>query len=348
MHRRVFRQIVGLEALPDNVLARVKLLMFADAHHVLGQMAAAHADKHSGKILDVFENALLRTAHDHGMLNFEMNRLQRALEGTEIKPVLLKGAAYVANDLQAAKGRRVSDIDILVEETELDQVEKLLHQAGWQADEETDNEYDQEYYRQWMHELPPLRHQKRGTIIDVHHRLLPKTARYCVDIKKLITASIDLEGRKLRTFDRTGIFIHSAVHAFADGAFDNPARTFIEHYYLFQDLSEQERCELAERAKLVGAERPVAVALACINLLFKDEMAEKIAKNMKKPHIFWLLQWAFITKALDGTTAPLAKLLLYIRSHYLRMPMHLLIPHLARKAIQWRPKSNKPVELPLP
>ena len=37
--------------------------------------------------------------------------------------------------------------------------------------------YDQRYYRQWMHELPPLEHIHRHTVLDVHHALVPRTAR---------------------------------------------------------------------------------------------------------------------------------------------------------------------------
>jgi len=37
----------------------------------------------------------------------------------------------------------------------------------------------------------------------------------------------------------------------------------------------------------------------------------------------------------------LARGLLYIRSHYLRMPMHLLVPHLVRKAWKRRVADNK-------
>ncbi|WP_262695029.1 nucleotidyltransferase family protein [Kordiimonas aquimaris] len=348
MQRKALKQIVGLKPLPEKVLKRIKLMIFADAHHVLGQMAAALTGAHEGKINDVFDNALLRTAHDHRMLHFEMNRLERALEGTEITPILLKGAAYVARDLKAAQGRRVSDIDILVREEELDQVEKLLMQAGWKADQETDNEYDQEYYRQWMHELPPMRHGKRGTIIDVHHLLLPRTARYKIGIDQMIDGARTIEASALKTFCPADVFIHSAIHAFADGAFDNPVRGFIEHYYLFQDLNESDRKDLCVRAEQVGAEKPVGLAVWCVGFLFSDENAQKMAKNMKKPMLFWLLRWALISKAMDGLTSPLAKALLYIRSHYLRMPMRLLVPHLTRKAIQWRPMSRKPVDLPLP
>ena len=37
--------------------------------------------------------------------------------------------------------------------------------------------YDDAYYRDHMHELPPLIHKERDRMIDVHHTILPLTAR---------------------------------------------------------------------------------------------------------------------------------------------------------------------------
>ena len=41
--------------------------------------------------------------------------------------------------------------------------------------------YDDAYYRRWMHELPPLIHRERDRMIDVHHTILPLTARITPD-----------------------------------------------------------------------------------------------------------------------------------------------------------------------
>ncbi len=51
--------------------------------------------------------------------------------------------------------------------------------------------YDDLYYRQWMHELPPLVHGERGRMVDVHHTILPLTARPTPDAQALIA---DAEG----------------------------------------------------------------------------------------------------------------------------------------------------------
>ena len=339
---------VGKASMPKAVLDRIRLVAFADANHVLGQMAYCLPEQPSGGFADVCDNAKLRAAHDHTMLTFELDRLERALEGSDIRAVILKGGAYVARDMKAAQGRRVSDLDILVAKEEIEAVEKLLSDAGWMPDEQTDNEYDQQYYRKHMHELPPLRHRSRGTVIDVHHALLPPTARHKIDSKRMFEEAVKLELQNLWTLTPVDIFIHSAVHAFSDGAVDAPVRTLVEHYLLFGDLSPEDRSELKARAIEVGSTAPVAMALWFIGEIFQNEEAMELSRQLRASWRHFLTKRAVMSKASDGLLSPFGKAYLYIRSHYLRMPLYLLIPHLTRKALRWRPGQEQPMELPKP
>ena len=90
------------------------------------------------------------------------------------------------------------------------------------------------YYRKYMHELPPLRHSKRRTIIDVHHSLLPRTSRVKIRTELIRNAAVSIKGRALKALAPLDLFIHSAVHSFADGSFDTPARSILELHYLLQ------------------------------------------------------------------------------------------------------------------
>ena len=47
---------------------------------------------------------------------------------------------------------------------------------------------------EWMHELPPLTHIRRQSHLDVHHNLLPETARLRTRPEQVIAASRTLEG----------------------------------------------------------------------------------------------------------------------------------------------------------
>src|SRR4051812_45405683 len=89
-------------------------------------------------------------------IRFEIDRVRSALRGPGIPFVLLKGGAYLAAGLPAARGRTSTDLDILVPKASLGPVERIPLARGWQVHEI--NDYDDAYYRRWMHELPPFWH----------------------------------------------------------------------------------------------------------------------------------------------------------------------------------------------
>lgn len=348
MSLSALKTVAGLAPMPRKVLDQIELIKFADANHVLGQMAHAYEESEGAALQDILRNGKMRAGHDHTMLKFEMDRIERAFLDTPVPIVVLKGGAYVSGKSRAGLGRRVSDLDILVRPEDLERVEEQLLKFGWSPDEETDNEYDQEYYREYMHELPPLRHKSRGTVIDVHHALLPKTARHSVQTDRLFSDAVSVGKGNLLIFQPTDMFIHSAVHAYADGAIDTPARTMLEQYFLFSELSPKDKEFLIERAQEVEASMPVGIALWLVGRLFDIEPAQQASKKLISPFRYFLLKRAILNKLAAGKLSVFGKVYLYIRSHYLRMPLYLLLPHLLRKAIRWRPGANMPNDLPFP
>ena len=101
-------------------------------------------------------------------VRWELQQLTRALADLDGPVLLLKGAAYAAAGLAPAAGRLFSDIDLLVPRAQLDETEAALMLGGWLGSHHS--EYDQRYYRRWMHELPPLTHIRRRTVLDVSPR----------------------------------------------------------------------------------------------------------------------------------------------------------------------------------
>jgi hypothetical protein len=73
----------------------------------------------------------------------------------------------------------------------LPQAESALMLDGWATTHH--DPYDQRYYRRWMHELPPFQHIHRLTTLDVHHGILPDTARLRPDSGKLREAAVPAE-----------------------------------------------------------------------------------------------------------------------------------------------------------
>jgi hypothetical protein len=144
---------------------------------------------------------------------WEAEMARRALAPLGVPVVLLKGTAFLAAGLDAAQGRSIGDLDILVPRAALDEVEQALIGAGWEPMKEG---YDDLYYREWMHELPPLIHRERDRMIDVHHTILPLTARPTPDAEGLVAQSVMLPDG-LRMLSAEDVVVHAAAHLLADG-----------------------------------------------------------------------------------------------------------------------------------
>jgi hypothetical protein len=112
-------------------------------------------------------------------LSWTQEQVGEALRPLGARAVLLKGAAYLAQELPNAPGRLPSDLDILLPREQLARAAELLQRAGWR--EKDLDEHDRRYYLEWSHELPPMHHPVLPLELDVHHNILPATRRLRID-----------------------------------------------------------------------------------------------------------------------------------------------------------------------
>jgi hypothetical protein len=262
------------------------------------------------------------TGRTHALWEAEMAR--RAIGGAVL---LMKGTAFVAAGLDAGQGRLIGDLDILVSAEDLKSTEDALLAAGWEWVKS--DPYDDEYYRRWMHELPPLIHRDRDRMIDVHHTILPPTARPTPDASALITASIALKDG-LRVLCPEDMIVHAAAHLLADGDLAGGLRNLWDIDRLLREFDDESFAErLASRAKLHGLSRETRCALRLSKHLFATPIAPDALRYADRIYLARLT-------ARDGwgrETRPLLRLAFYIRSHWLRMPPFMLARHLLTK---WR------------
>lgn len=287
----------------------------------------------------------------HVQVRHEIRQMARALAPLETPVVLLKGAAYVAAGLPAARGRLFSDIDLLVHRDRLHDVERALLGAGWIA--ETLTPYHDRYYRQWMHELPPLRHVQRGSHLDVHHALTPPTSRVAIDGAALIDRSAPLAGTEswlppelasvLRVLAPPDMVLHSAVHLMHDGEFGAGLRDLLDIRDLLLHFEAQNPAfwgELAQHTRELGLQRVVGHVLAQQHRLFglQPPPDQRATFDAWRPHgvggrmVQALLPRVLTPLHLGEATHRLARLAMYARGHWLRMPWYQIVPHLLRKA----------------
>ena len=323
------------QARNSDLLARLYIHLSA---HNLAEQIPDVARKH-------FISAQTQTKRHAELVSYEVDQIYRALSELETPVVLLKGAAYVAADLDAGKGRIFTDVDAMVPKQDIDLAEDALQHAGW-ASTHLD-EYDQKYYRKWMHELPPMKHLRRKSVLDLHHAILPETARLKPSPDKLFAAAVALDGFEyLYTLCPEDMILHSATHLFHDGEFEHGLRDLIDIDSLLKNFSGKDDFweQLASRASELDLSRPLYYALYyCKSLLgtaVPESPLDAARINAKQSRLSFSLMNRLLRDGLQPNHSScknrwsgFKSWMLYIRSHYLRMPLHLLIPHLLHKSV---------------
>jgi hypothetical protein len=315
-----------------DVLGRIGARAQRDGSH------AAFTDRLQG----VFASAVTAAKAYQRMARFETDRLQRALKALGHDIVLLKGSAYVVADLPPADGRRLSDVDILLPRALVDAAEARLLSSGWIA-AKTD-EYDQRYFREWMHELPPLRHQERDTIIDMHHTILPLTGRLRPDPALLLADAIPVAGWPgVRVLAPADMVLHNVVHHFQDGEFQHSLRELVDLDDLLRHFGGTDGFwdALIERTAVLGFGRPAFYALRHAARLLETPVPAHVTAALRRyapPAPVLALMDRAIRSCLvstgrlpRGLRERAASKALYLRAQWLKMPPALLVRHAASK-----------------
>ena len=292
-------------------------------------------------------------AHMQAAINFgiaqhadamrELAYIDDALAPTGLRPVLLKGAAYVAAGLLPAMGRVFTDIDIMVPKERLAEVEAALMSHGWATTHHS--AYDQRYYREWMHELPPLRHVKRQTVLDVHHAILPPTARLKPGSVRLLASARPLASpQRFAVLGHTDMVLHSMVHLFHNDDLSHALRDLSDLDLLLRYFGRTQGfwSDLLERASELDLTRPLYLGLRYSSLLLGTPMPRATVADAAESGSFstaiddWL--WTRALRPQHSTATdrwtPLALFSLYVRAHWMRMPPVLLLRHLTVKALR--------------
>jgi len=331
------------QARNSDLLARVAAGCLAEG---LGERIPPQPKMH-------LESAATLVMRQERELRWEVAQIRDALASTGVPIVLLKGSAYVMAGLAAARGRMMSDVDILVPRDSLAAVESALMMKGWVS--AAQSAYDQRYYRTWMHELPPMRHFKRGTIIDVHHAILPMSGRLHPSSEKLLLAAKPIGGNAgVKALAPVDMVLHSATHLFHEGDLERGMRGLVDVDGLLRELGRQDGFwqALVPRAIELELLRPLFYALRYTALMLATPVPEATMSEVRgspgAPRFGPVVSFmdALFLRALRPNHAstsdiwtPLARWLLYLRGHWLRMPPRLLLIHLVRKTLTRKPRD---------
>src|SRR5262249_29388812 len=212
--------------------------------------------------------------------------------------------------------------------------EAALLGHGWEGT--PPDAYDKRYSRPWMHELPPMQHRERGTVIDVHHNILPETARWRPDPRLLLAAARPLADPQLRVLAPADMVLHSAAHLFQEGELENGLRDLTDLDALLRHFGAEAGFwdQLVPRPRALGLERTLFYALRYARRLLQTPVPGAVwtAAQAGGPAgavrrlMDGLVERALLPEPDDAARwgTWLARGLLFVRGHWLRMPPLLL------------------------
>jgi hypothetical protein len=303
-----------------------------------------------------FETVRVIVSDRRHRLRWELDELAIALRTLAAPVVVLKGAAYEIQSLPLASGRMPGDVDLLVPSHNLSQAESLLKLAGWVS--QPLSPYDERYYRDWSHEIPPLRHPARGVEVDLHHAITPELKGRGIDSALLLESSRPCGF--FRVLDPLDQVIHTAVHTFKDSDLGGRMREVMDFDLLVRTHgfvgSEDRTVALTRRASALGAGRELRMAARFAHRWFGTPLAsvaDPTSINSVSEGTQSSPGWATVIfdsavdiamlpgqRQLPSLSARLVRAGFLSRYHLRRMPAKLLLPHLAEKAKRrWAPED---------
>lgn len=315
-----------------------QLISFGRSHGVLGRLY--YLLESEGLIANIpqgplnhLKSAFLFANQQQKNTIRELNEIAAAFKSRGLTPVILKGAAYLLSRKRCAEGRTFNDIDVLTYKDTLQSAEIALMVAGWIHKKE--EEYDKEYYRNWTHEIQPMIHNNRLTVVDLHHNILPPTNKFSFDAKRL-KLKVN-ETKNLATLDDCDMFIHCALHLFTEGEFSKPLRDLTDLSMLLDDLDSNTTVDLIwARAVELGVQSFIALALTLALPLTNNKIVIPVSVKLTFIQRYLVLpcyRKVLLNNNVVTTTLShkIASTFLYIRGHFVRMPIKILLPHLIKK-----------------
>jgi Uncharacterised nucleotidyltransferase len=311
------------------------LIAMARAEQLIGTLAMRlEGQTVPGAVGAILADARINADQQKRSALWEAECAARALADYAGKVVLMKGTAYVAAGLKAGEGRHIGDLDIMVAREDLGAVEALLlAKGGWEWVKE--DAYDDAYYREHMHELPPMIHKERDRMIDVHHTILPLTARPTPDAVGMLMSAKPIPFRgEYFVFFPTDMACHCAAHLIADGDLAGGLRNLWDFHCLLSEFAgadpsyfEQLKVRSYHHQLLPAVHRAARLAHT---LYGTDIPKEWRGWNSKDK---WFIACMTARDGWGRSSRKFTRLIFYIRSHWMRMPPIMLARHLWSK---WR------------
>jgi len=138
--------------------------------------------------------------HLSGIYTLNLNRnlqiieqshdLIRIFNSEGIKPLFLKGAGHLLQNLYRDPGDRImSDIDILILESDIQKAAQILYENGYSHPEEFKHDDFEEH-----HHLPGFENKNYPAMVELHHTVLPGKYQNLLSTAEILLAKKKIEG----------------------------------------------------------------------------------------------------------------------------------------------------------
>ena len=340
-----------LDGSPDEVDLTLRLTRRARLHARLAARIrdAGLFDGQPPVIRDQLESALVTAEARERLARWELDRISWALaDGPPCPVVVLKGCAYLLLGLPNAQGRIFADVDLLVPEASLRDVESCLTEQGWRPAEVS--EYDDRYYRAWAHELPPMRHVERDVEVDLHHNILMRSARLRPSSVLMLDQVRAAPGSDYFVLAPVDMVLHAMTHLMFGSEMDDALRELVDIDGLLRYFGEHEPgfwSALWPRAEQLDLARAAYYGLRYASRWMGTPVPEPVLRASvagAPSALVRALMDSLVPRALfpphpedAGGDIHVARWLLYLRAHWVRMPPLMLARHLGYKAyLRWK------------
>lgn len=280
-------------------------------------------------------------------VEYECQLIHRRLMEAGIKPVFLKGAGYTLRNTPNSFGRIYADIDVLVAKEKIEAAQAVLRQDAWYSPPISD--YDERYYRRWAHELPPMKHLTRRTVLDLHHNIVPPVGGRAPNIKYLLKDVVTTESGLL-VLSTPAMTLHSLVHLLNNEDLSSGFRDLIDLYLILNKFGDAPFWQaLLSLAEDTGFMPELAYGVALLERVLGYEAPREVQRVLVE-RSGRAADSLVINRVLAPALRPHHPLvcdraarwaiqMAYIRGHWIKMPFHILVGHLSMKA--WLAMSGK-------
>ena len=189
-----------------------------------------------------------------------------------------------------------------------------------------------------------MTHVEREVEVDLHHSILMRTARLKPSSALLFEAARTVPGSRFKVLAPVDMVLHAIVHLFYGGEMDDALRELVDIDDLLRHFAATEPGfweQFWPRAEALDLARPAYYGLRYARELLGTPVPEAVvaASQAGAPlaPVRWLMD-RLVPRALfpqhpdrHSRWTGLARLALYVRSHWVKMPAGMLVRHLGHK-----------------